>query len=197
MTAKEIKEKYARDGSARQLLVVECTEGSNALARYYVKKDGGWWLLHRCTAFIGRNGAGKTSEGDARTPYGELRALRAFGIKPDPGCIMPYLKVTPGTIACDSPGKWYNKIVKPSDFRPQMESGEEEPSGEKMWTLSPEYDYGIETDFNRECVYPLGSAIFIHCKGAKSWTGGCVALDKRVMRQILRTADTGLRIYIL
>ena len=197
MTSKEVKELYARDASARQLLIVECTEGSDALARYYVKRDGGWWLLHRCTAFIGKNGTGKTGEGDARTPLGELRPLRAFGIKPDPGSKLPYLDVRPGTIACDSPGPWYNRIVKPSDYRPKMKGASDEPAGEKMWELSPEYDYGIETDFNRECVYPLGSAIFIHCKGAKTWTGGCVALDKRVLRQILRTADAGLRIYIL
>ncbi len=195
MTAKEIKARYACDPDARQLLIVECTEGSNALARYYIKKDGGWWLLHRCSAFIGKNGAGKTSEGDAKTPYGELRPLRAFGIKPDPGCSLPYLNVAPGTIACDSPGKWYNRIVTPSEYG--FQNGASEPAGERMWTLSPEYHYGLETDYNRGCVYPLGSAIFIHCKGAKTWTGGCVALDKRVMRQILRTADAGLRIYVL
>ena len=197
MTAREVKEKYALDTDARQLLIVECTEGSNALARYYIKNDSGWWLLHRCRAYIGKNGPGKASEGDAKTPFGPLRALRAFGIKPDPGCRLQYIDVTPGTIACDSPGRWYNRIVKPSEYRPLMDSPADEPAGEKMWQLSPEYDYGLETDYNKECVYPLGSAIFIHCKGAKTWTGGCVALDKRVMRQILRTADTGLRIYIL
>jgi len=197
MTCAEVKEYYAADPSARQLLIVESTEGSEAKARYYIKQEGRWWLMYRCSAFIGKNGLGKTGEGDAKTPLGELRPVSAFGIKPDPGCKLPFIKVEPGTIACDAPGPWYNKIVKYSDYGPELSSSGKEPEGEKMWQLSPEYDYGLETNFNPGCVYPLGSAIFIHCKGAKTWTGGCVALDKRVMRQILKSADAGLRIYIL
>ena len=195
MTSNEVKQKYAAEPDARQLLIVECTGGSNAMARYYIKKeDGSWWLLHRGTAFIGKNGTGKTGEGDAKTPLGELRPLRAFGIKPDPGCRLPYIDVVRGTVACDAQGPFYNRIVQFEDYFPKY--GPTLP-GEKMWLLSPEYDYGLETDYNSACVYPLGSAIFIHCKGAKTWTGGCVALDKRLIRQILRTADSGLRIYVL
>lgn len=196
MISSQIKQKYAADPQARQLLIVESTEGSNALARYYVKgEDGSWWLLHRGTAFIGRNGTGKkTSEGLARTPLGELRPLRAFGLKPDPGCRLPYIDIIPGTVACNAEGPFYNRIVKLPDYVGTC--GPDLP-GEKMWQLSPEYDYGLETDFNSACVYPLGSAIFVHCKGAKTWTDGGIALDKRLIRQILRTADSGLRIYVL
>ncbi len=197
MTCKEVKRMYAGDKSARQLLVVEQTSGSEARVRYYTKNEGEWWLLHRGTAFIGKNGTGKQREGDAKTPLGELRPLFAFGIEPDPGCILPFLAISPGTIACDSPGRWYNKIIKPSEYSSDMDSLSEEPAGERMWELSPEYDLGMQTDFNQACEYPKGSAIFIHCKGAKTWTGGCIALDKRLMRQILRTADAGLRIYVI
>ena len=65
-----------------------------------------------------------------------------------------------------------------------------------MWEITPEYDYGLETDYNSECLYPMGSAIFVHCKGAKSYTGGCIALDKPLMKKILMTADSGLLIQI-
>ena len=188
MKRSQIKEKYATRADAGQLLLVECTGGSDAIARYYIKEAGGWRLLHRGSAFIGKNGLGKTGEGDAKTPSGELKPLFAFGIKPNPGTVLPYLRVAPGTFACDGQGPNYNRVICLPD-------GKDCP-GEKMWQLSPEYDWGLQTDFNRECEYPKGSAIFVHCKGAKAYTGGCIALDRRYIRQILRTADYGLRIYI-
>ena len=193
MTWQEIKTKYAADPEVQQLLAVECIGGSNAKVRYYVKQNGGWWLLHRGTAFIGKNGLGKTREGDAMTPEGDFRPIIAFGIKPNPGCQLPYIDVTVGTVACDAEGQFYNRIVKFPDYCDIC--GPDLP-GEKMWQLSPEYDFGIQTDYNADNIYPLGSAIFIHCKGAKTWTGGCVALDKRLMRQILQTATAGLVISI-
>ena len=193
MIWREIKDKYALDPEVQQLMAVECIGGSNARVRYYVKQDGGWWLLHRGTAFIGKNGLGKTREGDAKTPEGEIRPLCAFGIKPNPGTALPYIDVTDGTLACDAEGPFYNRIV---GFPEYCDAFGPDLPGEKMWQLSPEYDYGIQTDFNADNVYPLGSAIFIHCKGAKTWTGGCVALDKRLMRQILKTATRGLVISI-
>ena len=189
-----IKKRLASDEAAEQLLIVECTGGSNAKARYYIKSDGRWKLTCRCNAFIGKNGLGKEREGDAKTPEGELRPLRAFGIKPDPGTALDYLRVVPGTIACDEEGPHYNRIVQIPAMAP--EGGGMHIGGEKMWELSPEYDYGLETDYNADGTWPLGSAIFVHCKGRKSWTGGCVALDRRVMKKILRTAGSGLRISI-
>lgn len=174
------------DTDAGQLLLVEYTGGSNASVKYFVKGACGWRLRGRGGAFVGKNGVGKTREGDAKTPLGQLLPLRAFGILPDPGCALPYLRVVPGTVAVDEEGPWYNKIVQGKSC-----------GGEKMWELSPEYDYGIETDYNAAGIWPLGSAIFIHCKGAKSWTGGCVALDKSLMKKILLTADLRLRIIIV
>ena len=183
---------YSSDNNARQLLIVKYLGGSDAEAKYYIKGAGGWRLHGRCLAFVGKNGIGKTREGDTKTPVGELKPLRAFGIMPDPGCALPYLRVTIGTVAVDEEGPYYNRIV----HFPENTSADRTPGGEKMWELSPEYDYGIETDYNATCTWPLGSAIFIHCKGAKSWTGGCVALDKQLMRRILQTADSGLRIIV-
>ena len=185
MNWKTIKDRYAADGDARQLMTVDCFGGSDAKVRYYVKEDGRWRMIGRGPAFIGKNGLGKEREGDAKTPEGELRPLRAFGIKPDPGSKLPYLKVVHGTLACDEEGPYYNKIVNGIAV-----------GGEKMWELSPEYNYGIETDYNEAGIWPLGSAVFIHCKGAKVWTGGCVALDERLMKLIIKTADSGLIISI-
>ena len=190
MTLRTLKQKYTADPDTRQLLDVQCTGGSEATVRYYIKQDGRLRLVCRGNAFIGKNGTGKTGEGDAKTPLGELRPLSAFGIKPDPGTSLPYIKVEAGTIACDSEGPFYNRIVTPADY------GATVPEGERMWELVPEYNYGLQTDFNSANVYPLGSAIFVHCKGLKTWTGGCIALDERIMEKILKTADAGLRIFV-
>ena len=177
-----------KHSDARQLLLVRHTHDSEAEVKYYVHGTAGWRLRGKGVAFIGRNGIGKIREGDAMTPLGELRAIGAFGILPDPGCTLPYRRVVEGTIACDEEGPFYNRIVQvPQDGK---------ANGEKMWKLSPEYDYGLETDYNSDCIYPMGSAIFVHCKGAKSYTGGCIALDKHLMKKILMTADSGLRISI-
>ena len=199
-------EKYAKDDDVRQLLLVEWCDGSNAVVRYYVKGPKGWRLRGRCDAYVGKNGVGKTREGDARTPLGELKAIRAFGILPDPGCALPFLRVTPGTVAVDEEGPYYNRIVQAGEVCGEQGGaggpGAPDscpaalPGGERMWELSPEYDYGLETDYNAAGIWPLGSAIFIHCKGSKAWTGGCVALDKSLMKKILRTADSGLRIIV-
>lgn len=62
--------------------------------------------------------------------------------------------------------------------------------------LLQEYNYGIESTFNNNNIYPNGSAIFIHCKGAKAFTGGCIAFDQKDMKYILRHADKGMRIVI-
>lgn len=191
MNWKPVKDRLAADPGARQLLAVECTGGSNALVRFYVKDGSRWRLVRRGTAYVGKFGPGKLEEGDAKTPLGELRPLRAFGILPDPGSRLPYLRVVPGTIACDEKGPNYNRIIQTGGTEPQAGCG-----GERMWELSPEYDYGIETDYNADGIWPMGSAIFVHCKGAKTWTGGCIALDKRLMRQILLAADSGLVISV-
>ena len=42
MTLKALKERLSADPGAQQLLAVECTGGSNAIVRYYIKADGSW-----------------------------------------------------------------------------------------------------------------------------------------------------------
>ena len=113
----------------------------------------------------------------------------AFGIRSNPGTDLPYTEIKETTFACDEEGEYYNQIID------TKETGHE-CKGEEMYELSPEYNYGIETDFNSKNEWPKGSAIFIHCKGTKKFTGGCVALDEELMKKVLETADSGMRIII-
>jgi len=172
------------------VLIVKCLEGSNAKAEYYIRNDEGELVMDcSCDAFIGKNGTGKTREGDGKTPLGEFGIRRAFGIEPDPGTNIDYLRIDDNIYACDEDCEYYNMIISRS-------ATGHDCTGEHMIDYFNEYAYGLETDFNDSNEYPKGSAIFIHCKGKKSFTGGCVALDKEMMLRILVTADSGLKIVI-
>ena len=153
-----------------QLLEVYDVQGSAGKARLTV--DGK--VLFVTDVFVGKNGLGKTGEGDGKTPVGILHPLTAFGVKPNPGTTMPYIDVKPTTYACDEDCEYYNQIID------TKETGHE-CHGEEMYSYQPQYNYGIATDFNKECVYPNGSAIFIHVKGTKTYTGGCIAFDEDLL----------------
>jgi L,D-peptidoglycan transpeptidase YkuD (ErfK/YbiS/YcfS/YnhG family) len=68
-----------------QLLEVYDVQGSAGKARLTV--DGK--VLFVTDVFVGKNGLGKTGEGDGKTPIGTLHPLSAFGVKPNPGTKMP------------------------------------------------------------------------------------------------------------
>lgn len=169
-----------------QLLEVYGVQGSQGKARLTVN---GKVLFNDVEVWVGKNGLGKTGEGDAKTPVGTLRPLSAFGIKPNPGTTMPYIDVKPTTYACDDDCEYYNKII-------DIEEVGHKCGGEEMYSYQPQYNYGIATDFNKECIYPKGSAIFIHVKGTKGYTGGCIAFDEEQMIDILKNCDMSLVITV-
>ena len=184
-----ILRQYAPDTGVQELLLVRSTGGSDAVVRYYTRSGRGWRLDTEGPAYIGKNGLGKTREGDAMTPEGDFGVLTAFGIQPDPGTALPWLPVTESIFACDEEGPWYNRIIDTAAVHHSCK-------GEDMFHTAPEYNYGMALDYNAACNYPDGSAIFFHCKGAKAWTGGCIAVDESFMKHILATCHPGLRVII-
>ena len=183
---------YRKDDGVRQVMLVRCTEGSNATVQFYTKltnQNNAWTLLFETDAYIGKNGAGKTQEGDAKTPYGDFGVISAFGILYDPGTKLDYINVTETTYACDEECEYYNRIIDAGETGHNC-------SGEEMFIYTPEYNYGIALDYNPACEWPLGSSIFLHCKGAKVFTGGCVAIDEELMKLVLMNAEPGMRVII-
>ena len=186
----DLKSSYETDASVTSLLLVKCTGGSNAEVEYCVRADGGGWTTVRSgDANIGKNGYGKTREGDAKTPVGDYSGVSAFGIKPDPGTSMPYIDVRETTFACDEDCEWYNRIIDTA-------ATGHDCKGEDMSAIAPAYNYGFTLDHNPENLYPLGSAIFFHCKGLKPYTGGCIAVDEDFMEQILKTCGSSPKVCI-
>lgn len=185
--------KLRGDETCKQVLFIRCDEGTKGFAQYLVKtneeENVAWKITRECNAYIGLNGPGKTKEGDTKTPLGVFGVRSAFGIKSNPGTKLPFIKITPDTYACGCE-KYYNRIID------AKVTGHKCTEGEQMYYYSPEYNYGIETDFNSANEYGKGSAVFIHCMGVKPYTGGCIALPEDDMRYILRDADPGLKIII-
>ena len=68
--------------------------------------------------------------------------------------------------------------------------------GEDMYHITPEYNYGIVTDYNHQRIYSNGCNIFIHCKGNKPYTGGCIAFDEDKMIEILRRCNKSLIVVV-
>ncbi len=168
-----------------QLLEIYDVHGSEGKAKLTV--DGK--VLFTTSVYVGKNGLGKTGEGDSKTPIGTMHVLSAFGVKPNPGTTIPYINVTETVYACDDNSEYYNKIIDTSVVPHQC-------NGEHMIEYQPQYNYGLATDFNKECIYPKGSNIFIHVKGPKPYTGGCIAFDEDRMVEILRNCDMSLVINV-
>ena len=187
---RSVLRQYAGEDAVRELLLVQYKGGSNASVTYYAKTSARRWkCVFETDAFVGKNGLGKTREGDAMTPEGDFGVLTAFGILPDPGTALPWLPVTESIFACDEEGPWYNRIVDTAAVHHPCK-------GEDMFHTAPQYNYGMALDYNADCVWPEGSAIFFHCKGSKPYTGGCIAIDEAPLREILTTCHPGLRVII-
>ena len=186
---REYLEKYAVSDKVRQLMLCAFTGGTEAEFSLWLKENGNAWRkeLH-CHACVGRAGVGRAVENDTKTPLGDFGMVCAFGIKPDPGAKLPYIEVD-DKIWCCGDDAAYNRIIDirslPHDCR-----------GEHMADYAPEYNYGLFFDYNKNCVPGLGFAIFLHCKGAKPYTGGCIAVDEEAMAEILRAVDENARLCI-
>ncbi|MBR1543683.1 MAG: L,D-transpeptidase family protein [Muribaculaceae bacterium] len=172
------------DTAQSQLLEIYDVQGSAAKARLSI----GGKEIFVTSVFIGEYGIGKQREGDRKTPQGTLRVKRAFGISPNPGTRFEYIRVTPSIFACGD-REYYNQIVDTAALHHVC-------NGEDMFHMGPDYDYGLETDYNSECVYKRGAAIFIHCKGNKPYTAGCIAFDRERMTDILQLCDTTLTVIV-
>ena len=186
--------KLRNDASVKQVLVIRCEEGTKGHAMYLVKETGedgktDWRIARECDAYIGLNGPGKTKEGDTKTPLGVFGVRTAFGIKSNPGTKLVYTAITPDTYACGCE-KYYNRIID------SKVTGHKCTDGEQMYFYSPEYNYGLATDYNPNNEYGKGSAIFIHCMGVKPYTGGCVAIPEEDMRYIIQDCEPSMKIII-
>ena len=176
-----------------QFILVRYTDASNADFRMYEKNDGGEWLeVISTSAYIGKNGMGKTREGDAKTPVGEFHFTMAFGRKDDPGCPIGYRKVDETDYWCgDSNSPLYNQFVSTRNY-----NNFNKDDSEHIIDYNPQYNYALNISYNEDGTPGKGSAIFLHCQGLKKYTGGCVSVTEEVMKNILKRVHKNCLILI-
>ena len=171
-----------RNGEYR--MGIKCTEGIHAELTIYCAEDGAYVPVFTCPAVIGKNGPGKQSEGDTKTPLGTWTVGLAYGIEDDPGSLIPYTKVTDDMYWCatGSNSTNYNKLIYKSD-NPDADYSEDE----HLIDYPIVYNYLLDLGYNKAGAPYAGNAIFLHCwRGPDSPTGGCVAVAEENMRKILQ-----------
>lgn len=186
--------------SAGVLIVVESDgeeeNASGSLTVYKRSKSEDPWKaeITDAAAFMGRGGMGKTAEGDRKTPCGMFTMNTPFGIKDkEDGFPDNYLKLDDNYYWGGNSGRnTYNKL-----FDRRNASAEDLKSSEHLVEADPEYSYAIDTGYNPECIPGKGSAIFLHCKGPKVNTAGCIAVEESVMKKILTLYEDGKTVIII
>ncbi len=155
----------------------------------YQAQDGRYVKVFSCPALVGRNGPGKQSEGDVKTPLGTWTIGEAYGIAPDPGSLLPYTQITDDLYWCatGSYGTRYNTLLRGSDD-PTADYSEDE----HLMDYPIRYKYLLDLGYNAAGAPYAGNAIFLHCwLDPETPTGGCVAVSEADMITILRTVTPG------
>lgn len=181
-------EQYKSDSKVKQLIFVKYKGSSSANVVLYQKRAGSWKKVLSCAGNVGKNGIGKKQEGDKKTPTGTYDLPMAFGIQKNPGTKLPYTKVKSYHYWCSDKSD-YNQLI---DIRTHAHSC----NGEHLIDYKGYYDYGIFIGYNKEGIYPKGSAIFLHCQKRREPTSGCVSVSKANMKRILRMVSKGAKICI-
>ncbi len=142
---------------------------------------------------VGKRGiATKKKEGDLITPKGKFkikyilyRKDRVYSLKTKIKKII--IKKDMGWCN-DSASQKYNKLIRfPSRY-----------SAEKLYRSDNSYDIILVLDFNfKPIIKGKGSAIFIHvAKKNYKKTAGCIALQKKDLRNLIKIVNTKTIIYI-
>jgi len=175
--------------TANQIIVV-AADGSNATVSMHNKEEDGTWTEILSTAGkIGRNGIGKTKEGDGKTPTGVYRFMFGFGNMSDPGCGLSYTQVDDSYYwVDDSDSAYYNQFVTTNEVTKDWDSAEH------IAGVKSSYNYVLALDYNVECMPGKGSAIFMHC--APTSGAGCIAVSEEMMVEIMKNVKDGCVVII-
>lgn len=174
--------------NAEQLFVAAGVGDTTVYVSMHQKdQNGNWKEIMTTPGYMGKNGLGKTKEGDGKTPVGVFRFTKAFGIADDPGCSMPYQKVTEDDYWSSDKreGFHYNEMVSIKDF-PDLDTDD----SEHIIDYTDHYQYCLNIGYNEEGEPGKGSGIFLHCFGpSKPYTRGCITLPKEQMRKVMQNVD--------
>ena len=165
-----------------QIIVVAVSDEGASLAMYEKAGQNEWALVLKTEAIIGKNGLGKTKEGDGKTPVGVFLFIEAFGILENPGTDLEYTQVSENHYWVDDSGSnYYNQFISINEVMPDWESAEH------ICEFGESYHYVLATSYNDERIPGAGSAVFLHCMSEDAEaTAGCIAVPEAYMREILK-----------
>jgi len=172
-----------------QMVIVAGVQGTTAWISMHERNvNGDWEMIMTTPGFIGRNGLGKTKEGDVKTPVGTFYFDYAFGIAPDPGCAFDYVQVNEHHYWSGDWNYEYNQFVDDREAPANFDKG----NSEHLIDYNPHYLYALNMGYNAECTPGRGAALFMHCFGLNyPWTGGCVGLPEDKMRFVVQHVRPG------
>ncbi len=173
----------------KQIMIVAATGSSATLSLHNRQADGNWSEVFTTKASIGKNGIGKSKEGDHKTPRGSYRFTMGFGLK-QPGSVnLPYTQVDENCFWVDDPSsKYYNQFVSLRNVEKDWNSAESLAGSGKS------YNYALAINYNEACVPGKGSAIFLHC--LPTGGAGCIAVSEDAMVRLLKETSPGCLLLI-
>ena len=175
--------------TAGQIITVVANGSSATLSMHNKDASGHFVQVVTGDASIGRNGLGKTMEGDGRTPRGKFGLMFGFGNRPDPGSALQYVQIDRNCYWVDDPASaYYNRFVSTLNVQKDWRSAE------NLLGAGQSYNYALALDYNAACVPGAGSAIFIHCRPTGG--AGCVAVNEDIMLQIMKNVQPGCVVLI-
>ena len=169
--------------NSEQMIVVAGVQGTTAWISMHEKIYGDWQMIMSTPGFVGKNGLGKVREDDGKTPVGTFKFDYAFGIAPDPGCAIPYVRVNENHYWSGNKNYKYNQFI---DVR-QVPANFDRTDSEHLIEYAPNYNYVLSIDYNAACKPGKGFALFMQCfDNVKPWTGGGVAIPEDKMRFVMQ-----------
>lgn len=176
-----------------QIIVVSANGINATVSMHETDVNGIWSEIMSTSGYVGKNGVGKASESDTKTPAGIYGLSIAFGIQPDPGtALQPYRQVTDSDYWVDDvKSAFYNQFVSTKTVIPDWTSAEHIID----LAYTTPYAYCIAIDYNLARVPGDGSAIFLHCSTGNA-TAGCVSVPTNKMIYILTHIKPGCVILI-
>ena len=146
------------------------------------------FILKCCAGKKGLNSNKK--EGDYSTPKGVFNLKKLYFRKERVG--IPKCKIDKKIIKknmawCDNPDqKKYNEEIK--TYSKKLK--------EKLYRKDHKYDYVISISYNEKKIPNKGSAVFIHLTSDYKPTAGCIALNKKDFKILLKLIDQKTKIKI-
>lgn len=187
---KEVKDLDVASKTDQIILVA--VNGTKAKVSMHQKTGDGSWntLFSSNNCYIGKNGLGKTKEGDKKTPIGVYRFTMGFGVKTNPGTQLKYTVIDSSHYwVDDSNSQYYNKFVSTNAVTKDWSSAEH------LIDYPVHYSYALALDYNSACTPGKGSAIFFHCIN-RTTTSGCIAIPEQYMIEILKNVNGNCAVII-